>query len=106
MTQTIHARISQIRIQAAEFGPMLDGCLQTKRNKVVNKDGATHTSPIHYQFQYCGADGKTHWKSIPPRHCALIRRLVARGREFKLLEREYTALVNEVTLTELGKKND
>lgn len=105
MTQPIHARISQIRTQAAEFGPMLDGCLQTKRNKVVNKDGGTHTSPMHYQFQYRGADGKTHWKSIPPGYCAQIRRLVARGREYKLLERKYAALVNEATLAEVGKKN-
>ena len=85
---------------------MLEGCLQTKRNKVAKKDGSTHTSPMHYQFQYRGADGKMHWKSVPREHCGEIRRLIERGRRYRLLEREYAALVNEATLANIGKKND
>jgi hypothetical protein len=98
-------RISEIRAKAEELGAMLDGCLQTKRNKVVNKDGSVHTSPAHYQFQYRGADGKLRWKSVPRQHCSEVRRLIKKGREYRNLEREYAALMNEIALASLGKKN-
>ena len=98
-------RIGEIRAKAEELGAMLDGCLQTKRNKVVNKDGSVHTSPAHYQFQYRGADGKLRWKSVPRQHCSEVRRLIKKGREYRNLEREYAALMNEIALASLGKKN-
>jgi len=105
MTDGHETRIRELRAKAAGVGNMLDGCLQSKRNRVANKDGSTHTSPEHYQFQYRGADGKARWKSIPRQHCGEIRRLIAKGREYRRLEREYAALVNEATLASIGKKN-
>jgi len=106
MTDANEARIRELRDKAAGFGAMLDGCLQTKRNRVANKDGGTHTSPEHYQFQYRGPDGKTRWKSVPGQHCGEIRRLIKKGREYRRIEREYAALVSEATLSGIGKKND
>ena len=105
MADKIEKRISELRARAEGFGAMLDGCLQTKRNRVANKDGGTHTSPEHYQFQYRGPDGKTRWKSVPSRHCGEIRRLIKKGREYRRVEREYAALVNEASLADIGKKN-
>jgi hypothetical protein len=84
--------------------PMLDGWLQTKRNKVVNKDGTEHTSPEHYQCQYRGPDGRQRRKSIPRRHCGEVRRMIARGREYRRIEREYTTLFTEYTLANVGNK--
>jgi hypothetical protein len=105
MTDGHETRIRELRSKAAGFGAMLDGCLQTKRNRVANKGGGTHTSPEHYQFQYRGPDGKTHWKSVPSQHCGEIRRLIKKGREYRRIEREYAALVSEATLCDIGKKN-
>ncbi len=105
MTDTKVKRIRELREKVGAMEPMLDGCLQTKRNKVANKDGITHTSPEHYQFQYRGPDGKQRWKSIPPKHCGEVRRMIARGREYRRIEREYIALVTEATLADVGKKN-
>ena len=105
MTDGSEARIRELRAKAAGVGAMLDGCLQVKRNRVANKDGSTHTSPEHYQFQYRDADGRLRWKSVPGRHCGEVRRLIAKGREYRRIEREYAALVNEATLGDIGKKN-
>ena len=105
MTDGHETRIRELRTKAAGFGAMLDGCLHTKRNKVANQDGSTHTSQEHYQFQYRGADGKTRWRSVPRQHCGEVRRLIAKGREYRRVEREYAALVNEATLADIGKKN-
>ena len=104
MADKIEKRISELRARAEGFGAMLDGTLQAKRNKVANKDGSTHTSPEHYQFQYRGADGRLRWKSVPGQHCGKGRRLIAKGREYRRVEREYAALVSEDTLAGLGKK--
>jgi hypothetical protein len=62
------ARIRELREEASGLGPMIDGCLQTKRNRVENKDGKVQVSPAHHQVQYRGANGKTRWKSVPARH--------------------------------------
>lgn len=105
MTSQNQARIRELRAKASASGPMLDGCLQVKRNKVVNKDGSAHTSPEHYQFQYRGADGKLRWKNVARQHCGEVRRLIAKGRAYRRIEREYAALVNEATLADIGKKN-
>ena len=105
MTNVTETRIRELRAKAGGFGAMLDGCLQTKKNRVANRDGGTHVSPEHYQFQYRGADGKMRWKSVPRKHCGEVRRLIDKGREYKRIEREYAALVNEATLAGLGKKN-
>ena len=63
MTSRQEARTGELRAKAGTLGPMLGGCLQTKKNRVANKDGSTHTSPEHCQFQYRGADGRQHWKN-------------------------------------------
>lgn len=106
MTDADEKRIRDLREKSGRLGPMLDGCLQTKRNRVVNKDGSEHISPEHYQFQYRGPKGKLRWKSIPRKHCAEVRRMIARGGEYRNIEREYAALVTEATLVNIGKKND
>lgn len=105
MTDSKESRIRELKAKAGKLGPMLDGCLQTKRNRVANKDGAEHISPEHYQFQYRGPDGKQRWKSIPRKHCAEVRRMIARGREYRRIEKEYASLVTEATLADIGKKN-
>jgi len=105
MADTKERRIRDLREKVGSVGPMLDGCLQVKRNRVANKDGTEHMSPEHYQIQYRGPDGKQRWKSIPRKHCAEIRRMIARGHEYKRIEREYAALVTESTLADIGKKN-
>jgi len=104
MTGGKEARIRELREEAACIGPMIDGCLQTKRNRVENKDGKVHVSPAHHQVQYRGADGKTRWKSVPARHLAEVRRLIGNGRRYRRIERAYAALASEAALGGLGEK--
>jgi hypothetical protein len=98
------ARISAIREQIAGIPAMLDGSLMTKHNRVKRKDGSIHVSPEYYTFQYSGADGKRKWKRISHKAKPAVVRLVRAAQRYRSLEREYTALVTELSLIDDVKK--
>ncbi len=98
-------RIGEIRMQIEEISAMLDGTLMSKHNRVKRKDGSIHISPEYCTFQYRGADGKRQWKRIPKGARAATERLVRAGNRYRALEREYTALLTELSLVPGGKKN-
>ena len=104
--QKKEARIGAIRRQMDEIPAILDGSLMTKRNRVKRKDGSIQVSPEHYTFQYRGADGKRKWKRIPRNAKTTVERLVRAANRYRKLEREYTALLTELSLADGGKKND
>jgi len=103
--QAKRARIREIRKQIDTLPAMVEGSLMSKRNRVKRKDGSIHVSPKYLTFQYRGADGKRKWKRIPKKADSVVRRLVRAGRRYRELEREYAALVTELSLEDGGKKN-
>lgn len=105
-TQKKEARVGAIRAQIDQIPTMLDGTLMTKHNRVRRKDGSVHVSPEHWTFQYRGVDGKRKWKRIPRNAKATVGRLVRAAERYRALEREYTALLTELSLANDGKKND
>ena len=98
-------RVEAIRMQIDEIPAMLDGTLMIKHNRVGRKDGSVHISPEYCTFQYRGADGKRQWKRIPKSARATVERLVRAAERYRALEREYTALLTELSLVPGGKKN-
>jgi hypothetical protein len=84
---------------------MLNGTLLTKHNRVRRQDGSIHTSPEHYTFQYRGADRKRMWKRIPRNAKVAMERLIRAGDRYRALEREYAALLTELSLADGSKKN-
>lgn len=98
-------RLEAIRAQIAEIPAMLSGTLLTKHNRVQRADGSVRVSPEHYTFQYRGVDGKRKWKRIQRNAKAIVERLVRAGERYQALEREYTALLTELSLATGGKKN-
>ena len=104
-TQKNEERVGAIRAQIDEIPAMLDGTLMTKHNRVKRKDGSVHVSPEHCTFQYRGTDGKRQWKRIPRNAKAVVGRLVRAAERYRALEREYTALLTEISLADGGKKN-
>ncbi len=100
------ARIGAIRKQMEKISAMLDGALLVKHNRVKRKDGSVQVSPEHYTFQYRGADGKRKWKRIPQKAKAPVEQLVRVGKRYRKMEREYSALLTELSLDDGGKKND
>lgn len=104
-TRKKEARIDTIWKQIGEISAMLNGTLMTKRNRVRRKDGSVNVSPDHWTFQYCGADGKRKWKRIPRNAKAAVGRLVRAGERYRALEREYSALLTELSLVDGSKKN-
>lgn len=102
--QKKEARIVAIRKQMDEIPAILEGTLMVKRNRVRRKDGKVHVSPEHHTFQYRGSDGKRKWKRIPRNAKATVERLVRAAIRYRKLEREYTALLTELSLADDGKK--
>ncbi len=100
------ARISAIGRKMDAIPAMLDGTLMAKRNRVRRQDGSVHVSPEHYTFQYRGANGKRKWKRIPRSAKRIVDQLVRAAERYRKLEREYTALLTELSLERGGKKND
>ena len=103
--QRKEARIGAIRTKIEGIAAMLNGTLMAKHNRARRRDGSVHVSPEHYTFQYSGADGKRNWKRIPRNAKAAVERLVRAGDRYRALEREYTALLTEISLADGGKKN-
>jgi len=99
-------RISEIRREIDEIPSILEGTLMIKHNRVKRKDGSIHISPEYYTFQYRGSDGRRKWKRIARKGKASVERLVRAGKRYRKLEREYTALMTELSLVDGGKKND
>ena len=104
--QKKEARIKEVITKMGEIPALLEGTLMVKRNRVKRKDGSVHVSPEYYTFQYRGADGKRKWKRIPKSKKTAVKRLVEAGKQYRELEKEYTALLTEISLDEGGKKND
>ena len=104
--QKKEARIGTIRKKMDEITAMLDGALMVKHNRVKRKDGSIHISPEYYTFQYKGADGRRKWKRIPKKAKASVERLVRAASRYRKLDREYSALLTELSLAHGGKKND
>jgi hypothetical protein len=99
-------RINAIRRQIDRIPAMLEGTLMVKRNRVPRKDGSVHVSPQYHTFQYRAADGKRQWKRIPRKATSAVKRLVQAGRRYRKLEREYVALLTELSLVNDGNKDD
>lgn len=104
--QKKEARIGAIRKTMDEIPAMLDGTLMVKYNRVMRKDGSVHVSAGYHTFQYRGSDGKRKWKRIPQHAKASVERLVRAAGRYRKLDREYSALLTELSLAGGGKKND
>jgi hypothetical protein len=100
------ARIAEISAQIGEISAMLDGSFMTKHNRNTRKDGTIRISPDLYTFQYCGSDGRRKWKRIPKNAKDSVERLVRAGKRYRSLEREYSALLTELSLADGAKKKD
>jgi len=100
----IEERIEIIRRKMDEIPAMLDGALLVKHNRVRRKDGSVYVSPEYYTFQYRGSDGKRRWKRIPKKALANVRKLVGAAKRYRELEREYTALITELSVAGRRKK--
>jgi len=98
------ARLDEVRVQIEAIGSMLVGTLMAKRNRVRHVDGSLHVSPDYFTFQYRGVDGARKWKRIPQASRAAVERLVRAGERYRSLEREYAALLTQLSLADSKKK--
>lgn len=101
----IEARLREIGREIAAMGPALQGTVKKNRNRRVRKDGSVYVSPEHHTFVWRGGDGKEHWKRVPAKHLAAVRRLIKAGKDYRRLAREHARLTTALGVASLGKKN-
>ena len=109
MAETVEkdlARIREVAKQVQRLGPMLVGTLTQRPNRKRRKDGSEYVSVAYSTFQYKGTDGRRKWKRIPRGAEGRVRKLIAVGDRYRVLEQEYRGLASELGLLEAAKKND
>ena len=109
MTRSVEQEVARLREVAAEvarLGPMLVGTLTLRPNRKRRRDGSEYVSVAYGTFQYKGADGARKWKRIPRGAEGRVRKLIAAGARYRVLEQEYRGLASELGLLEAAKKKD
>lgn len=91
-------RIAQITAEIASIGEFVEGALSRSANYYTTRDGIRRKSRPHWKFQTLGGRGKRRWVAVPEKAVARLRELVASGRRYRKLEREYARLVSGETL--------
>ncbi len=93
----IEHRMGEILREMGGMGDMLFGSVTTNRNRRERKrKGGMYVSPAHYTFNYRGENGRKLCKRIRPEDVRRVRELIASGRRWKALEKEYERLANRL----------
>jgi hypothetical protein len=98
------ARIREVAEEVARLGPMLVGTLTKRPNRKRRQDGSEYVSVAYGTFQYKGADGCRKWKRIARGAEGRVRKLIAVGDRYRVLEQEYRSLASELGLLEAAQK--
>ena len=94
----IDRRMEEILVEMRGMGDLLFGSVTTNRNRKERKrKEGVYVSPAHYTFNCTGANGEKVSKRIRPEEVERVRELVAAGRRWKELAREYQRLANQLT---------
>ena len=90
-------RMEEILMEMRGMGDMLFGSVTTNRNRRERKrKEGVYVSPAHYTFNYRGENGRKLCKRIHPEDVRRVRNLIAAGRRWKELEKEYERLANQL----------
>ena len=100
-TKETHERISEIVAEMASITEFAEGSISSSSNSYTLKDGTRRKAKPHWKFQSLGARGERKYRpeSLVPR----VKRLIADGRRYRKLEKEYARLVTEESLAALKK---
>lgn len=97
-------KISEIVAEMHSITEFAEGSISSSSNSYTVKDGTRRKAKPHWKFQSLGARGKRKYKNIPENLVPRIKKLIANGRRYRRLEKEYSRLVTEESLAALKKK--
>ena len=96
-------RISEIVAEMHSITEFAEGSISSSSNSYTVKDGTRRKAKPHWKFQSLGARGERKYKNVPESLVPMVRKLIANGRRYRKLEKEYARLVTEESLSALKK---
>ena len=96
-------RISEIVAEMHSITEFAEGSISSSSNSYTVKDGTRRKAKPHWKFQSLGARGERKYTNVPESLVPSVRRLIANGRRYRKLEKEYARLVTEESLAALKK---
>ena len=103
-TKETHERISEIAAEMASITEFAEGSMSSSSNSYSLKDGTRRKAKPHWKFQSLGARGERKYRNVPESLVPRVKRLIANGRRYRKLEKEYARLVTEESLAALKKR--
>ena len=103
-TKETHERISEIVAEMASITEFAEGSISSSSNSYTLKDGTRRKAKPHWKFQSLGARGERKYRNVPESLVPRVKRLIADGRRYRKLEKEYARLVTEESLAALKKR--
>ena len=98
-----HERIAEIIAEMASITEFAEGSISSSSNSYTVKDGTRRKAKPHWKFQSLGARGERKYANVPESLVPRVRKLIANGRRYRKLEKEYARLVTEESLAALKK---
>ena len=98
-----HKRIVEIVAEMSSITEFAEGSVSSSSNNYHLKDGTLRKAKPHWKFQSLGPRGRRKYKNIPAALVPKVKRLIADGRRYRKLEKEYSRLVTEQSLDALKK---
>ncbi len=102
-TKETHERIAEIAAAMASITEFAEGSMSSSSNSYRLKDGTRRKAKPHWKFQSLGARGERKYRNVPESLVPRVKRLIANGRRYRNLEKEYARLVTEKSLAALKK---
>ena len=102
-TKETHERIAEIVAEMASITEFAEGSMSSSSNSYTLKDGTRRKAKPHWKFQSLGARGERKYRNVPESLVPRVKKLIANGRRYRMLEKEYARLVTEESLAALKK---
>ena len=103
-TKNSSDRISELVAEMLSITEFAEGSISSSSNSYTVKDGTRRKAKPHWKFQSLGPRGRRKYRNVPERLVPQVKKLIADGRRYRKLEKEYARLVTEESLASLKKK--
>ena len=102
-TKETHERIAEVAAEMASITEFAEGSISSSSNSYTVKDGTRRKAKPHWKFQSLGARGERKYRNVPESLVPRVEKLIANGRRYRKLEKEYARLVTAESLNALKK---
>ena len=97
-------RLGEIRREMAALGPVLFGDMSAKTQSYKKVDGTVSRQKAQSLFRFAKTGGRMT-RRIPAESEAAVKRMIADGRKYTALRKEYEIILTALSLEGALKKN-